>query len=156
MIEDVLALVRHAEALSDGVRIDVMDGDGALGVALPASKLTQVLLNLVLNAGASIAGARRDAGHIVIRARAVHREGPDRLVRIEVDDDGPGTSRFRRCGIVSSSRLVTTKQVGEGTGLLGLAVCRGLVESAGGEIAGVDASRATAGPGSTWSSSAAP
>ncbi|HEY5240389.1 MAG TPA: HAMP domain-containing sensor histidine kinase, partial [Polyangiaceae bacterium] len=57
-------------------------------------------------------------------------------VRIEVEDDGPGVAAGVRDRLFEP--FVTTKEVGEGTGL-GLAVCRGLVESAGGEIA-LDAS----------------
>jgi two-component system NtrC family sensor kinase len=55
-----------------------------------------------------------------------------------VEDDGPGISPEVRERLFEP--FVTTKEVGEGTGL-GLAVCRGLVESAGGEV-GVDASYA--------------
>jgi signal transduction histidine kinase len=109
------------------VRIDAPPLDG-LEVALAAPKLTQVLLNLVLNAGAALANAGREGGRISLRARA---EGPDR-VRIEVEDDGPGIEPSVRDRLFEP--FVTTKPVGEGTGL-GLAVCRGLVESAGGEIA---------------------
>jgi two-component system NtrC family sensor kinase len=143
VIDDVVSLVRPQKPFRV-IRIDTAI-DGTLGVALPASKLTQVLLNLVLNAGAAIGGAKREAGHVVIRARAVDRsatgrEGRERLVRIEVEDDGPGIAPAVRDRLFEP--FVTTKQVGEGTGL-GLAVCRGLVESAGGEI-GVDASH---GPG---------
>jgi signal transduction histidine kinase len=57
-------------------------------------------------------------------------------VRIEVEDDGPGVASTVRDRLFEP--FVTTKEVGEGTGL-GLAVCRGLVESASGEI-GIDAS----------------
>jgi len=132
VIDDVASLIRPQKLFRE-VRVDVESSPG-LEVALPAPRLTQVLLNLVLNAGAAIAGARRDAGRVVIRARA---EGADR-VRIEVEDDGPGVSLDVRDRLFEP--FVTTKPVGEGTGL-GLAVCRGLVESAGGEI-GVDASYA--------------
>jgi signal transduction histidine kinase len=94
----------------------------------------QVLLNLVLNAGAAIA---RAAGHrIRIRAHPVRGEA---RVRIEIEDDGPGIHPSIRDRLFEP--FVTTKDVGEGTGL-GLAVCRGLVESAGGEV-GLDASCAT-------------
>jgi C4-dicarboxylate-specific signal transduction histidine kinase len=99
-------------------------------VKLAAQKLTQVLLNLVLNAGSAIASAKKRDGVVTVRARP---EG-DR-VRIEVEDDGPGIDPKVRGRLFEP--FVTTKDVGEGTGL-GLAVCRGLVESAGGEI-GVDA-----------------
>ena len=91
---------------------------------LPASRLTQVLLNLVLNAGAAV--ATKGAGRVTLRARSAG----DR-VRIEVEDDGPGVAPEVRGRLFEP--FVTTKDVGEGTGL-GLAVCRGLVESAGGEI----------------------
>jgi two-component system NtrC family sensor kinase len=91
-----------------------------------------VLLNLVLNAGAAIAAAKGGEGRIVVRARA---ESAARA-RIEVEDDGPGISNAVRDRLFEP--FVTTKEIGEGTGL-GLAVCRGLVESAGGEI-GVDPS----------------
>jgi signal transduction histidine kinase len=94
---------------------------------MPPARLTQVLLNIVLNAGAAVAGRGAAGGHVVVRARTL--EG-DR-VRIEVEDDGPGVAAAVREKLFEP--FVTTKDVGEGTGL-GLAVCRGLVESAGGEI----------------------
>ena len=105
-----------------------LDVDASLRVALSSPRLTQVLLNIVLNAGAAIASSRR-AGRIVIRSRAFAG-----LVRIEVEDDGPGIASQVRDRLFEP--FVTTKEVGDGTGL-GLAVCRGLVESAGGEV-GVD------------------
>jgi two-component system NtrC family sensor kinase len=130
VVDDVVALVRP-QKLFRAVRVDT-EAARSLEVALPASKLTQVLLNLVLNAGAAVVGAQREAGRVVVRARA---EGIGR-VRIEVEDDGPGVAADVRDRLFEP--FVTTKPVGEGTGL-GLAVCRGLVESAGGEI-GLDPS----------------
>jgi signal transduction histidine kinase len=127
VVGDVLALVKPQKPFR-GVRVE-SDVAPGLEVTVAASKLTQVLLNLVLNAGGAIAGAGREEGRVVLRARA---QG-DR-VRIEVEDDGPGIAPAVRDRLFEP--FVTTKPVGEGTGL-GLAVCRGLVESAGGEI-GVD------------------
>jgi signal transduction histidine kinase len=132
VVDDVTSLVRP-QKLFRTVKIET-DLTPALEVALPAPRLTQVLLNLVLNAGAAIFAARSESGRIVIRARAASA----RQARIEVEDDGPGVAPAVRDRIFEP--FVTTKPVGEGTGL-GLAVCRGLVESAGGEI-GVDASYA--------------
>lgn len=137
VIADVRALVRPQKPFR-GVRI-YTELDETLHVALPASRLTQVLLNIVLNAGAAIAATGRDDGRITVRAR---NEGAGR-VRIEVEDDGPGISADVRDQVFEP--FVTTKSVGEGTGL-GLAVCRGLVESAGGEI-GLDV---TYGPGARF------
>ena len=130
VVADVVSLVKPQKPLRT-VRIDASPIAG-LEVALAAPRLTQVLLNLVLNAGAAVAGSGRDGGRVTLRARA---EGAER-VRIEVEDDGPGIAPAVRDRLFEP--FVTTKPVGEGTGL-GLAVCRGLVESAGGEI-GVDAS----------------
>jgi signal transduction histidine kinase len=130
VVDDVTALVRP-QKLFRAVKIET-DLAPALEVALPAPRLTQVLLNLVLNAGAAIVAGRGESGRIVIRARTVSAS----RARIEVEDDGPGVAPAVRDQLFEP--FVTTKPVGEGTGL-GLAVCRGLVESAGGEI-GVDAS----------------
>jgi signal transduction histidine kinase len=130
-IDDVTSLVKTQKDFRD-VRIDV-DVRGALQVVLPAARLTQVLLNLLLNAGAAIGSTRRGQGRVALRAYAIPKG--DR-VRIEVEDDGPGVATAVRDRLFEP--FVTTKEVGEGTGL-GLAVCRGLVESAGGDI-GLDPS----------------
>jgi signal transduction histidine kinase len=129
-LQDVLALVRPQKHFR-GIRLEA-HVDGPLRVSLPASQLTQVLLNMVLNAGAAIAAQGRNDGCVTVRARRLD----ERRVRIEVEDDGPGLPPTVRDRVFEP--FVTTKPVGEGTGL-GLAVCRGLVEAAGGEI-GVDAS----------------
>ena len=55
----------------------------------------------------------------------------DQGVEISVEDDGPGVPASIRDRVFEP--FVTTKTTGEGTGL-GLAVSRGLVESAGGSL----------------------
>ncbi|MBV9948933.1 MAG: HAMP domain-containing histidine kinase [Myxococcales bacterium] len=123
---DAAALVRPQKDFRHvTLETDVPD---ALRVGLSAPRLTQILLNLLLNAGAAIAKAGRDRGRVVVRARALGSGG---MVRIDVEDDGPGVEPEVRERLFEP--FVTTKPVGEGTGL-GLAVCRGLVEAAGGEV----------------------
>jgi len=129
VVDDVVALVRPQKPFRT-VRVETAIDPVPL-VALPSARLTQVLLNMVLNAGAAVASTSKDGGRVTIRAHSLANG-----VRIEVEDNGPGIAPEVRDRLFEP--FVTTKEVGEGTGL-GLAVCRGLVESAGGEI-GVDAS----------------
>lgn len=92
-------------------------------VAISAERLQQVLLNLILNAA--------DAAKSKVRLSAERCADEPPRVRIVVEDDGPGVSDAVKGRLFEP--FVTTKEVGKGTGL-GLAVCRGLVESAGGTI----------------------
>jgi len=79
------------------------------------SKIKQVLLNVILNAGHAIEGQ----GHIDISSQVIGD-----YIEIRIKDDG--------CGIAEDeiSKLFdpfyTTKQVGEGTGL-GLAISYGII-----------------------------
>jgi signal transduction histidine kinase len=86
-------------------------------------QLVQLVLNLVLNAVDALAGGGK------VRVAAERRA---ELVRLIVEDNGPGVPSTIRARLFEP--FVTTKEVGKGTGL-GLAVCRGLVEAAGGTIA---------------------
>ena len=118
IVTDALALVRPQK---DWRGVDAaVEVEPGVRVALSAQRLTQVLLNLLLNAGAA------PAKHVRVRARAVGE-----LVRIEIEDDGPGVPPSLRDRIFDP--FVTTKEVGAGTGL-GLSVCRGIVEAAKGRI----------------------
>jgi signal transduction histidine kinase len=126
--DDVFALVRTQKPFKT-VRTVLDAGAAPVHVALSAQRLTQVLLNVILNAGAAIAsraGGAADDDVVTVRVRA--REGN---ARIEVEDTGPGVPESMRERVFEP--FVTTKDVGEGTGL-GLAVCRGVVEAAGGTI----------------------
>lgn len=129
VVEDVFSLVRPQKAFKR-VRLALDAGEASVAVALSAPRLTQVILNVVLNAGAAIAsraGGERDGDAVTVRVRANGEAG-----RIEVEDTGPGIPEA--IGERVFEPFVTTKDVGEGTGL-GLAVCRGVVEAAGGTIA---------------------
>jgi PAS domain S-box-containing protein len=86
--------------------------------------LHQVLLNLIVNASQAV----KDGGRIGVRARTVEIEG-DRMVAIEVHDDGPGVPPALRERILDP--FYTTRA--EGTGL-GLAVCARIVSDHGGDL----------------------
>jgi signal transduction histidine kinase len=127
VVDDTVALVRPQKDFKGiETRLEIAPD---LSVTLGAQRLTQVLLNLLLNAGAALVGDGRSSKGppaIVVRAS---RKGS--RVRIEIEDNGPGVPKDLVVRIFDP--FVTTKDVGSGTGL-GLAVCKGIVEGAGGKI----------------------
>jgi len=97
-------------------------------VRLSNDRLVQVLLNLSLNAADAMReGAECAKGTLRIRAL---REG-ESLVRIDVEDSGPGIEEALREKVFEP--FFSTKAAGEGTGL-GLAICASLVDQAGGTL----------------------
>lgn len=120
---DVAALVRPQRAFRD-VRLE-LSVDGAHVVRMAPARLTQVLLNLLLNAGDAMTAAEKK-GTVRVESALL-----DDVVRVSVTDEGPGIAAAVQDKLFEP--FVTTKEPGQGTGL-GLAVCRGLVESAGGTI----------------------
>lgn len=91
------------------------------------ARLTQVFLNLLINAAHAIPDGEPDENEIRVRAST---DAAGRAV-VEVSDTGSGMPRE----IVSRifDPFFTTKPLGEGTGL-GLSVCHGIVTSLGGDI----------------------
>lgn len=147
-VRGLLAPQRDFRELSLELELD----DELPKVRLSTSELTQVLLNLVLNARDAVMSvaptSRPSPGRVRITAKAHgapgehgasqaaepvdHAERTEHAhVELMVDDDGPGLAPELASTLFEP--FVTTKEVGKGTGL-GLAVCRGLIEAAGGTI----------------------
>ena len=121
-VTDVLSLLKPQKVFRDvEVTVDVAE---AITVQMAKDRLEQVLLNLALNACDAMADSKTKK--LSLRAS---RQADS--VRIEIEDTGPGVAAEVRERLFLP--FVTTKEVGLGTGL-GLAVCRGIVEGAGGQI----------------------
>jgi signal transduction histidine kinase len=88
-------------------------------------RLTQILLNLVVNAAQAMDGTGR-AGRIELRWHATQE-----AVQLSVVDNGCGIPLALQQKVFQP--LFTTKPVGSGTGL-GLAICRELVAQLGGSL----------------------
>jgi signal transduction histidine kinase/ActR/RegA family two-component response regulator len=104
-----------------------------------AARLTQVFLNLLVNAAQAIPDGSPGANEI----RVATSRSPDGRVAIEVSDTGEGIrpEHLRRI----FDPFFTTKAVGIGTGL-GLSICHNIVASYGGDIQ----VESTVGRGSTF------
>ncbi len=122
-VSEVLDLVRPQRSFRDVEITCDLDPD-LPHVSLSRPRLVQVLLNLILNAREVVPA---EGGRVSIRAALAG----EARVRVTVEDNGPGIPAEVRDHLFEP--FVTTKPVGEGTGL-GLAVCRGLVEAAGGTL----------------------
>mgnify|MGYP001546717231 CR=1 FL=1 len=120
-VRDTAALVSPQRSLQE-VSLTVDVSAGLPPVTLGHEPLMQVILNLVMNAADAVG---KDGKVHVSATRSGER------VRLLVEDDGPGVDPRVQAQLFEP--FVTTKDVGKGTGL-GLAVCRGLVEAAGGTI----------------------
>jgi CheY-like chemotaxis protein len=90
-------------------------------------RLTQVFINLLVNAAHAIPEGRSDANRITVRTRT---DDQGRAV-IEVEDTGKGMTPEVQARVFDP--FFTTKDVGEGTGL-GLSICHGIVSALGGQI----------------------
>jgi signal transduction histidine kinase len=121
-VEGALRLARVQERFRS-VAVEVNLPDGLAPVLADARRLSQVFLNLFLNA----ADAMRGEGEIRVSARA---DGA--FVEVVVADRGPGIPARDLPRIFEP--FFTTKAPGLGTGL-GLSVCHGIMESFGGTIA---------------------
>ena len=90
-------------------------------------RLSQVFLNLLVNAAQAIPEGAADANEVRVTA---FTDGEGRAV-VEVSDTGAGIPPEVRARLFEP--FFTTKPQGEGTGL-GLSISRGLVEGSGGRI----------------------
>lgn len=91
-----------------------------------ASKITQVVINLLVNAAQSIPLGHVSENHIDLRAFT-----KEQMLCLQIQDTGTGIAPEVLNTIFDP--FVTTKQVGEGTGL-GLAISRQIVTDHGGHI----------------------
>ena len=101
--------------------------EGSLYVRGSRTRVSQVFLNLIVNAAQAIEPGGKAQNTITIRARSTERD----RVCIEIQDTGPGISPQLLRRIFDP--FVTTKPAGRGTGL-GLSICRRIVHSLEGTI----------------------
>ena len=118
VIRTVLDMRRYAEMVQNiTVTADMVEGP--LHVKGNSSQLTQLFMNLMLNAEEALKQA--GGGDIIVTTRA-----DGEWAKISVADNGPGIPPENLQQIFYP--FFTTKQVGEGTGL-GLSTCYGIVTS---------------------------
>ncbi|HSN84880.1 MAG TPA: ATP-binding protein [Polyangiales bacterium] len=100
--------------------------EGSLYVRGSRTRISQVFLNLIVNAAQAIDPGERAQNTITLRVRSTGES-----VYVEVQDTGPGIppQLLRRI----FDPFVTTKPAGRGTGL-GLSICRRIVHSLEGTI----------------------
>jgi len=91
-------------------------------------RLTQVFINLLVNAAHAIPEGHSDANRITVRT---HSDAEARAV-VEIADTGTGMPPEVLARAFDP--FFTTKEVGEGTGL-GLSICHGIISGLGGHIA---------------------
>ncbi len=110
-----------------GIQADWNEGRDLPPVRGDLGQLQQVLVNVMENAVDAVRHAPQPR-KIRIDARYLEAQ---RIIRIDVQDNGPGVPTDIRGQIFDP--FMTTKEVGEGTGL-GLSICHGIVSAHGGQI----------------------
>ncbi len=135
--EDVRALVQVEAALRAALSLAdheirhrariVLELEPVPPVLANESRLSQVFLNLLVNAAQAIPEGRADRNEI----RVTVRSDPAGRVLVAVRDTGCGVADEHRERLFDP--FFTTKPVGIGTGL-GLSICHGIVTALGGEI----------------------
>jgi two-component system, NtrC family, sensor kinase len=124
------ALLR-AQPLFDRVEIVERFPGDVPALAIPEGDLTQLLLNLFLNAAQAMAGEGRIELDVLPRESARPHAGtaPGRAMTIRVSDTGPGVAASAVDKIFDP--FFSGRKAGAG---LGLAICQSICDRAGGDI----------------------
>lgn len=121
VLDHVLTLLGAQRVFSE-VQVKIRSDRSEHKVLVPRDDLTQLLVNLLLNAAQAMDGR----GNI-----QVDLEDAQEVVRLAVQDSGPGVAMEHADQIFDP--FFTTKPLGKGSGL-GLAICHGICERFGGDI----------------------
>lgn len=142
------------KSVPKGVQFESIVESGLPRVPVAPHKLTQAVLNLIVNAGEAIQSMRERPHRALVRLRA-HSPGKEagrrtagtraREVHLSIADNGPGMTPEVLAHAFDA--FYTTKKRGLGTGL-GLSLVRSVVVDAGGEI-GIVTSAGRRGNGGT-------
>ena len=124
LVEEVLEIVAY-QLRTSNVKVFTRLCANLPLVLADGHQIQQVILNLINNARQAIE-AHKASGCITI-ASELH----DTVVRVAIQDDGPGIAPENLSRIFDP--FFTTKEVGKGTGL-GLSLCYGLIHEHGGNI----------------------
>ncbi len=127
-----LRALLKAQPLFD--RVDIIEKMPNIALKIPAGDLTQLLLNLFLNAAQAMAGEGRITleGSVVKCALSEMGEAKDTF-KICVSDTGPGIDAQDEGKIFDP--FFSNRRAGSGTGTgLGLAICQSICDRAGGDI----------------------
>jgi signal transduction histidine kinase len=127
-VDEVIGDALRLASFKLGKRIEVRRSceAGLPSVTVNRRKLSQVLLNLLVNSAEAMDDARTENPQVVV---AVERVGAS--IQIAVQDNGPGISPEVAGRLFEP--FVTSKPIGKGTGL-GLALAREYVASFGGKL----------------------
>lgn len=121
------------DSIAPGIKLSMSGADAVPPVGLPPSRLSQVMLNLLVNASDSIVARAPRTGQDAVGHIDVTISGePAGCVTLRVHDDGAGLPP----GVAerAAEPFFTTKPRGRGTGL-GLATVQGIVERGQGQFA---------------------
>ena len=118
-------LLSSSESL--GIKVETNFEPNVVGF-INASKIGQVMVNLIKNAQAALSNIDSEEKRIWIN---VSKNDKDNSLTLAVYDNGPGVPEADRENIFNP--FFTTKDIGEGTGL-GLSITRKFIDSHGGTI----------------------
>ena len=111
----------------EGTLISAQVDEDLPDILADADQITQVIINLIINADHAINQSGVGNRILVETSRSMFGQ----YINISVSDNGPGVPERLRSRIFEP--FFTTKDVGEGTGV-GLALCHRIVHSHGGQI----------------------
>ncbi len=123
ILKKVVGMRKYQEHVRD-IDVEVKLADGSLRILGSSAQLTQLFMNIIVNAEEAVENS--DRKRIVVTSEA--HEG---MVRISIADSGIGIPEERLTQVFVP--FFSTKPTGKGTGL-GLATCHGIVTAHGGSI----------------------
>lgn len=126
IVQTAVDVARYGDAY-EGQTIECQTAKDLPSVSADPDQVTQVVINLILNAEQAIRDSGTGSQIRVVTQHSANAEG----IEIIVEDDGPGIPEDLQSRVFEP--FFTTRDVGEGTGV-GLAMCHRIVQTHQGAI----------------------